>query len=57
MATHSTILAWRSPWTEEAGRLQSKGHKESDMTEQLDMHTCKKRKADQSQLSLHVETQ
>ena len=37
MATHSTILAWRSPWTEETGRLQSKGRKESDMTEQLDM--------------------
>ena len=25
MATHSTILAWRIPWTEEPGRLQSKG--------------------------------
>ena len=23
MATHSSILAWRSPWTEEPGRLQS----------------------------------
>ena len=23
MATHSSILAWRIPWTEEAGRLQS----------------------------------
>ena len=23
MATHSTILAWRIPWTEELGRLQS----------------------------------
>ena len=23
MATHSTILAWRIPWTEEPGRLQS----------------------------------
>ena len=23
MATHSIILAWRIPWTEEAGRLQS----------------------------------
>ena len=52
MATHSTILAWRSLWTEETGRLWSKGRKESDMTEHLDMHTCKKRKADQSQLPL-----
>ena len=25
MATHSSILAWRSPWTEEPGRLQSVG--------------------------------
>ena len=32
MATHSSVLAWRIPWTEEPGRLQSLGHKESDMT-------------------------
>ena len=33
MATHSDILAWRSPWTEEAGELYSPcGRKESDMT-------------------------
>ena len=25
MATHSSILAWRIPWTEEAGELQSMG--------------------------------
>ena len=25
MATHSSILAWRIPWTEEPGRLQSTG--------------------------------
>ena len=25
MATHSTILAWKIPWTEEPGRLQSMG--------------------------------
>ena len=24
-ATHSSILAWRTPWTEEPGRLQSMG--------------------------------
>ena len=33
MATHSSILAWRIPWTEEPGRLQSMGLAESDMTE------------------------
>ena len=25
MATHSSILAWKTPWTEEPGRLQSMG--------------------------------
>ena len=25
MATHSSILAWKIPWTEESGRLQSMG--------------------------------
>ena len=29
MATHSSILAWRIPWTEELGGLQSTGLKES----------------------------
>ena len=34
MATHSSILAWRTPWTKQPGRLYSPwGHKESDMTE------------------------
>ena len=35
MATHSSILAWKIPWTEEPDRLQSMGSQESDMTEQL----------------------
>ena len=35
MAAHSSILAWRIPWTEEPGRLQSMGSQESDVTEQL----------------------
>ena len=36
MATHCSILAWRTPQTEESGKLQSWGHKESDnlVTEQ-----------------------
>ena len=33
MATHSSILAWRIPWTEEPGGLQSMGRKELDTTE------------------------
>ena len=38
MATHSRVLAWRIPWTEEPGRLQSMGHKESDTTEGLKLN-------------------
>ena len=33
MATHSSILAWRIPWTEEPGGLQSMGCRGLDMTE------------------------
>ena len=33
LATHSSILGWRIPWTEESGGLQSMGCKEMDMTE------------------------
>ena len=33
MAPHSSILAWRIPWTEEPGGLQSMGRTESDTTE------------------------
>ena len=33
MATHSGILAWKIPWTEEPVRLQSMGRKESGITE------------------------
>ena len=32
MAIHSSILTWKSPWTEEPGRLQSMGPQESDTT-------------------------
>jgi len=35
MATHSSALAWRIPWTEEPGGLQSWGHRESDTFEWL----------------------
>ena len=38
MATHSSTLAWRIPWTEEPGGLQSTGGKESDTTERLHFH-------------------
>ena len=35
IATYSSILAWRIPWTEESDRLQSMDVKELDTTEQL----------------------
>ena len=35
MAPHSRTLAWKIPWTEEPGRLQSMGSLESDTTERL----------------------
>ena len=35
MATHSSILAWRIPWTEKPGGLQSVGSQESYTTERL----------------------
>ena len=33
MATHSSVLAWRIPWTEEPGRLQSMGSHKTEATE------------------------
>ena len=33
MATNFSTLAWKTPWTEKPGGLQSKGHKELDTTE------------------------
>ena len=41
MATHSSILAWDTPWTEEHVGLQSWDWKVSDMTEQLNTQLMK----------------
>ena len=38
MAPHSSTLAWKIPWTEEPGRLQSVGLLEFDTTERLHFH-------------------
>ena len=40
MATGTTVLAWRVPWTEEPGGLQSMSLKELDMTEWVCMCAC-----------------
>ena len=50
MTTHSSIFAWKIPWTEGPGRLQSWDHKESDTTEWLSMPVrrhCKVKKMSQ----------
>ena len=38
MAPHSSTFAWKIPWTEEPGRLQSMGSLQSDTTERLHFH-------------------
>ena len=38
MATHSSIRAWRIPWTEEPGRLQSIGPQRRTRLKQLSTH-------------------
>ena len=40
MATHSSVLALRIPWTKEPGWLQSMGLQKSDMTEQSVYYQC-----------------
>ena len=45
MATHSSILAWRIPWTEELGGLQSTGvAKSQTILKRLSMHSYPKNK-------------
>ena len=43
MATHSSTLAWKIPWTEERGRLQSMGSQRVGTTEQLHFHFAEKK--------------
>ena len=39
VAPHSSTLAWKIPWTEEPGGLQSMGSRGSHTTEQLHFHS------------------
>ena len=39
MATHSSILAWRIPWTEESSRLQTIGSQSWTRLKRLSIHT------------------
>ena len=60
MATHSSILAWRIPWTEESGGLRLQGRKELDTTEESeyagtwDIFRGQEVPSDVSYVSLHV---
>ena len=49
MATHSSILAWKIPWTEEAGGLQSMGLL-SDFTFTFHFHALEKEMATHSSI-------
>ena len=40
MATHSSILAWRIPWTEQSGELQSMGLQSQTQLKRLSTHAC-----------------
>ena len=50
MATPSSILAWKIPWTEEPVGYSPWGRKELDMTEQLQMVTAAMKLKDASSL-------
>ena len=41
MATHSSILAWKIPWTGSLAGYSPWGHKKSDLTERLNNHNNK----------------
>ena len=53
MATHSSTLTWKIPWTEGPCRLQSMGSQELDMTERLHSLTHSL-KADEIDLGPHI---
>ena len=50
MATHSSTHAWKIPWTEESGRLQSMGSLGVGTTERLHFHALEKEMAIRSNI-------
>ena len=50
MASHSSIFAWRIPWTEEPGGLQSMGSRLSDFTFTFHFHALEKEMATHSSI-------
>ena len=56
MVTHSSILAWRIPWTRSLVGYSPRGHKELDTTEQLHFTSGKKGNGKGGQSDLHAST-
>ena len=56
MDTHSSIVAWEMPWTEEPGGLGPWGHKESDTTEHIKVPTLPHTTGDMLSKLLHLPT-
>ena len=56
MATQSSILAWRIPWTEEPGGYCPWGGKESDMTEQLTVPSSSNNKIIWGQILISIQS-
>ena len=54
MVTHSSILAWRIPWTEEPGRVYSPGGCKNSHTTERHTHTLCKFKVERSCFSLSL---
>ena len=57
MATHSSILAWRMPWTEKPGGLQSMGSKEYTPLSDFHFHFRERRllcRDEQAKISKHA---
>ena len=55
MITHSSVLAWKTPWTEEPGGLPSMGvTKKSDMIQQPSMHTQIQRQSERTCIHIYV---
>ena len=48
MATHSSILAWKMPWTKESSGLQSMGSQESDRTDHTHILAWQEKVSDMS---------
>ena len=54
MATHSSTLAWKIPWTEDPGRLQSLGLQLSDFTFTFHFHSLEKETTHSSVLAWRI---